>query len=359
MSPGNPTCPLIPHQRSLIHTCFIYLSGFEGTYCETDYNECISSPCKNQGHCVDGVNSYRCFCRDGFSGTLCEVEINECISSPCANSGTCIDLINRFLCHCPPGYYGALCELDVNECETLSCLHGGSCLNKPGGYQCVCALGFTGAKAGVADPPRHQFYLHTFRQGSQCEVDIDECLSAPCLNNGSCVDDISYYKCHCRSGFTGINCETNIDECSSAPCLHGRCIDMINGYQCSCEAGWISSRCETDVNNLMMTLTAQPEQEPTLYTHRSADWADECGSAPCLNGGSCQDLVNAFECICLSGYTGEFCEVDIDVCTEPLLNSSLCFNGGKCVDGPGRTFYCRSVVCLPIMRAINIHQVVK
>ncbi|XP_062981542.1 protein eyes shut homolog [Elgaria multicarinata webbii] len=268
--------------------------GFEGTYCETDINECIFNPCKNQGHCVDGVNSFRCFCRDGFSGTLCEVEINECGSSPCANSGTCIDLINRFLCNCPPGYYGSLCELDVNECETLPCLHGGSCFNKPGGYQCVCAPGFT---------------------GNRCEVDIDECISAPCLNNGSCIDGINYYKCYCRSGFIGMNCETNADECTSAPCLHGRCIDLIDGFQCSCEAGWTSSRCEIDVN--------------------------ECGSAPCLNGGSCQDLVNAFECICLSGYAGEFCEVDIDVCTEPLLNSSLCFNGGKCVDGPGRTFYCR------------------
>lgn len=94
----------------------------------------------------------------------------------------------------------------------------------------------------------------------------------------------------------------------------------------------------------------------SIYCHLSVQ---ECESAPCLNGGSCQDLVNAFECICLSGYTGEFCEVDIDVCTEPLLNSSLCFNGGKCVDGPGRTFYCRSVVCLLITRSINIYQVVK
>ncbi|CAM5131664.1 unnamed protein product, partial [Natator depressus] len=68
----------------------------------------------------------------------------------------------------------------------------------------------------------------------------------------------------------------------------------------------------------------------------------ECKSAPCINGGSCQDLVSAFVCICMSGYTGEFCEVDIDVCNEPALNSTLCFNGGICVDGPGRTFHCRS-----------------
>lgn len=73
----------------------------------------------------------------------------------------------------------------------------------------------------------------------------------------------------------------------------------------------------------------------------------ECESVPCINGGSCQDLVNAFVCICLSGYTGKFCEVDIDVCSEPTLSSVLCHNGGVCADGPGRTFHCRLVRILP------------
>lgn len=42
----------------LIHDHLIYLSGFEGTHCEIDTNECGSSPCQNQGYCVDGINSY-------------------------------------------------------------------------------------------------------------------------------------------------------------------------------------------------------------------------------------------------------------------------------------------------------------
>lgn len=31
---------------------------------------------------------------------------------------------------------------------------------------------------------------------------------------------------------------------------------------------------------------------------------DECASEPCLNGGSCQDLPNGFQCYCQDGYTG-------------------------------------------------------
>ncbi|KAK2544843.1 hypothetical protein Q9966_001651 [Columba livia] len=126
---GNPMC--------------ICKTGFEGTYCEVNSDECISHPCQNEGLCVDGVNHYRCSCQHGFTGTLCEVEINECLSRPCKNNGTCLDLVNRFICICAPGYYGSQCELDVNECETLPCLHGGSCINRHGGYQCFCGPGFT------------------------------------------------------------------------------------------------------------------------------------------------------------------------------------------------------------------------
>ena len=37
------------------------------------------------------------------------VEIDECVSSPCENNGTCEDLVNRFRCSCPVNYYGTTC----------------------------------------------------------------------------------------------------------------------------------------------------------------------------------------------------------------------------------------------------------
>ncbi len=39
-------------------------------------------------------------------------------------------------------------------------------------------------------------------------VDIDDCKSSPCLNEGSCLDAVNSYNCQCLSGFTGIHCET-------------------------------------------------------------------------------------------------------------------------------------------------------
>ena len=38
-------------------------------------------------------------------------------------------------------------------------------------------------------------------------LDIDECRSAPCLNEGKCIDRVNSYSCQCKRGFAGTNCE--------------------------------------------------------------------------------------------------------------------------------------------------------
>ena len=42
-----------------------------------------------------------------------------------------------------------------------------------------------------------------------CGSDIGECTSAPCQNNGTCVDEINAFICICMSGYTGDVCETS------------------------------------------------------------------------------------------------------------------------------------------------------
>ena len=37
-----------------------------------DKNECLSSPCENDGECEDAVNGFICQCKEGYTGTKCE-----------------------------------------------------------------------------------------------------------------------------------------------------------------------------------------------------------------------------------------------------------------------------------------------
>ena len=39
-------------------------------------------------------------------------------------------------------------------------------------------------------------------------TDVDECVSAPCQNSGSCIDQINGYLCQCAPGYTDLQCQT-------------------------------------------------------------------------------------------------------------------------------------------------------
>ena len=49
-----------------------------------------------------------------------------------------------------------------------------------------------------------------------------------------------------------------------------------------------------------------------------------CASQPCLNGGTCTDLVAGYNCTCPSAYIG-------DTCATPYCrDNNQCLNGGTC-----------------------------
>uniref|UniRef100_A0AAQ5Y1A3 Sushi, nidogen and EGF-like domain-containing protein 1 n=1 Tax=Amphiprion ocellaris TaxID=80972 RepID=A0AAQ5Y1A3_AMPOC len=320
--------------------------GYWGKHCEkVRLNTCASGPCRNGGSCKEEAGSYRCVCPYRFTGKHCEVgKPDPCASSPCLNGGTCFHYIGKYKCECTDAFSGRHCEVsrssvqtsedrnrdhgwktpllaslgcgpppqvkhaevqfssttpgsmavyichpgftsvpratqsicgiqgdwsqppvceEINECLTQPCFNGGTCRNKIGSYQCVCSEGFS---------------------GNRCQSDINECLSEPCKNRGTCEDQPGSYLCHCPPGFKGQDCELEQDGCESNPCLNGGvCRGYRRNYMCVCKDGFFGDQLE-----------------------------DPCVLKPCGNRGHCwSDRRGNYNCVCKIGLTGKDCEKDL------------------------------------------------
>ncbi|CAG9865288.1 unnamed protein product [Phyllotreta striolata] len=279
--------------------------GYNGKDCSVNIDECEPMPCRHGATCVDGIDEFTCICPAGLSGKRCEVNIDDCASSPCLHGARCIDGLNSYACNCTDtGYEGARCDVNIDDCAGAPCVNGAPCLDLVKDYSCRCYDGY---------------------RGKNCEIDVNECESGPCQYNGTCIErsnvtlyspannfnlpeifskpfnytEAAGYECLCVLGVTGRNCETNINECESNPCLFGTCVDKIGGYVCECEEGYEGIHCEQDIN--------------------------ECEKyKPCVNG-TCIDKIANYFCQCNGGYGGKNCSVELTGCMdEPCLNDGQC-----------------------------------
>lgn len=82
----------------------------------------MSNPCSPIGtaQCEDLDAGYECHCNPGYVGEHCETDVNDCQSSPCLNGGECTDLVNNYSCECKPGWEGKNCEQNVDDCKHLN-----------------------------------------------------------------------------------------------------------------------------------------------------------------------------------------------------------------------------------------------
>ncbi|WAR07599.1 FAT4-like protein [Mya arenaria] len=143
-------------------------------------------------------------------------------------------------------------------------------------------------------------------------LDKDVCVTKTKCQPGYGVDGTTYEgntKCvKCPEGTISENnsyeekCMPDTDDCRSLPCVNnGTCTDLVNDFICTCPKGFSGRRCEHD--------------------------SDDCVPMPCMNNGTCTDLVNDFKCTCQTGFSGGRCEHDTDDC-----NPMPCMNNGTCTD---------------------------
>ena len=122
------------------------------------------------------------------------------------------------------------------------------------------------------------------------------------------------YVCQCLGLYTGSRCETLLSLCSPNPCVNnGTCFqDVFSAtIRCICPPNFTGTFCTVPING-----------------------SNVCTVNPgiCGNGGTCR--VNGlstlgFSCVCPPTWTGVFCEQPLDSCRPNGI--TVCVNNGTCV----------------------------
>ncbi|XP_019622733.1 PREDICTED: uncharacterized protein LOC109468834 [Branchiostoma belcheri] len=242
---------------------------------------------------------YPCYCKQAFvcASDYYEAESPDDKCSNCVNGATCKGCFNSLIttCDCLPGFAGERCEIDIDECDSNPCQNNGLCVDGANSYGCQCTRGYTGLN---------------------CEIEIDECESSPCQNGGSCIDHIGWYSCRCTPGFLGSDCEINIDECASRPCGNGgECIDGLNTFTCNCTLAFTGLQCESAVDLCTKYDIVCPK--PFYCVNQAGAFVckfpgngyyqgrrkrsvlpfGECSSASCPKGWNCTNADDGYKCI--------------------------------------------------------------
>ncbi|CAF3620389.1 unnamed protein product [Adineta steineri] len=226
-------------------------------------------------------------------------------------SGVCILTQNPalpYFCRCPSGANTILPCPTENPCSRKPCGQG-VCEVVPNllhGYLCRCA----GDAISL----------------TSCNVTRSGCYSNPCIN-GLCIEGLASYYCNCLPTWTGKLCsEKIVSACEKNPCSPGKCFQLNDPnipFVCLCPSGQFGLSCRifgySSSTARVLATTSTTTSSP--YTCNPFD------SRICMNGGRCLQTSNDYRCLCKPGFTGVFCEMNINECA-----SNPCQHGGVCYD---------------------------
>eukprot|EP00066_Takifugu_rubripes_P005794 XP_003970113.1 PREDICTED: fibulin-7-like isoform X1 [Takifugu rubripes] len=184
-------------------------------------------------------------------------------------------------------------------------------------------------------------------QQTSCR-DINECASSPCLNGGTCVDEVSQFSCVCGKGWSGPTCQTplptvfitmtNMSDAAAAGShvRPSRCTITQRATHCTCEPGYTISGRDSSV--------CTDIDECKLFHNGQA-------GRLCLH--ACVNTPGGYRCSCPAGYNlsrdGRGCK-DIDECATRQNN---CTKDQMCVNTHGG-FQCLRVDCPKIPHATYV-----
>ncbi|KAF1394095.1 hypothetical protein PFLUV_G00022940 [Perca fluviatilis] len=245
--------------------------------------ECKEAVCRQGCHQVHGFCTAPAECKCHYGWK--GTLCDQCVTFPGCVYGSCTE---PWQCVCDVNWGGLLCDKVEHACLSSPCMNGATCLEDPTGFSCTCTDGWT---------------------GHMCTDAVRRCDRSPCGRGATCQETPGGYRCLCPPGWTGRTCQLDTNECEMSICVHARsCRNLIGGYLCDCLPGWTGPNC--DIRN------------------------SSCQGL-CLNGGRCEDQLSGSRCLCPPGFSGKYCQNGPSPC-----DSAPCLHGGQCVEKDGRTVNC-------------------
>ncbi|RNA40382.1 delta C isoform X2 [Brachionus plicatilis] len=126
-------------------------------------------------------------------------DLSDCLIN-CSGNGKCKFIQNKkFICECFENFVGSNCQINTLPCASNPCLNNGTCLNNLENKTFTCQC----------DSQSNQLSLY---YGKNCEKKIDVCSNETCSKQGVCYDIDGKAKCKCFPLYSGEKCEIESNE---------------------------------------------------------------------------------------------------------------------------------------------------
>ena len=314
-------------------------------FCDT----CAGYTCVNGGVCqeVHGLNGHTCLCPRDYYGDSCQSRGESCYPGLCGD-GTCVDTLSGTKCYCGVGRKGEMCQEVV-------------VINNPA---------FSGDSYLAYPRPKHVLRRLSVRIKFKTQTVSDSLLLFAAQNYDGSGDFLSLtikdkhleFIFDTGSGPAVIRSRGNVSRDTwhdvtlsrklrdgsltfdneqpvtgkSAGTTRGLNIKMpfyfgglnFDKYKLSSNLGNVSgfSGCigEIELGGKYMRLV---EDAVDSFNVAECSLLSPCDSDPCKNGGECQEKDGGtFSCTCLSGFSGDTCDVQETICgvVQPCQNNGVC-----------------------------------
>lgn len=321
----------------------------QASYTDADECEIFGSEICRNGHCVNTMPGYTCFCRTGYSYDPGKLE--------------CVDL---------------------DECENEDACVNGKCLNTAGSYHCFCSLPL------ILDATRNHCINVTNSADDADEHDIHLDICWQSVSNYICNEPLlgqrtTYTECCCRYGEAWSHdcalCPPRSSEDFAQLCNVARSEAGLReraGYEYGTNQedhhyGLYNPDLESYYNHLGLeygasdtslssrepgsefgdsTVLQAPQTQPRYFPGQAGHYssfeglqAEECGILNGCDNGRCVRVQEGYTCDCFDGFQLDLIVmacVDVNECEEASTSGNLC-EGSTCENTEG-SYRCN---CLP------------